>query len=233
MNKNNAKNKKIGIIDSGINPKFIRETQLQLIQAAYFEVDWQAKQLNKYVYGRQEIADWLLTNSHLSIVDTVGHGTAVTSILYHNIDTDVEYYIAKILGDNNSASGISLLKAMQWMIEDIQADYINISLGTVKNDFVAQMNKLCQQAHQQGSKLFAAVGGYPSLPAELAGVHSVATQPLAKFNQRNLKIDLVALDDNILLYNNGWEQVNSSSSFACPLMLAQVLNQETGKGEVN
>jgi subtilisin family serine protease len=216
---------KVGIIDSGISLALLQATNLQLRAGANFFIDWERKNLNSIFYDETDIADWRSGAIDLDIDDKSGHGTAVSSILYRNVTAPVEFYVAKILDKQQSGSAISLLAALKWLVNDLNVDYVNLSLGTDNWNIYTPMLALVEQAISKQCTLFSAAGNVPTLPSEILGVIAIGTTELAQKNTANVKIDCTALPSSLYIFHeNQWLDVAISTSYACPLMLANYCN---------
>lgn len=212
---------KIGIIDSGISADFLRATSINVMSGATFQIDWEQKKLHSFFCDKNDIINWRNNITELVIADQSGHGTAVASILYQNIPFPVEFYIAKILDEQVSGSAICLLAAMKWLLQQIGAQYINLSLGTTNWQLHPQMIELVAEAQLKNCQLFAAAGDIPTLPSELAGVTAVGIAG-AQLHNTTVKVDCIAPVSSVVIFrDNKWVEVDLSTSFACPLMLAE------------
>lgn len=219
---------KIGIIDSGISLDFLQATDINLKAGANFFIDWERKNLNSIFYDAADILHWKNGTTTLDIEDKSGHGTAVSSIIYRNATTPIEFYIAKILDEQQSGSAICLLAALSWLINDVKTNYINLSLGTHNLNFHTQMLALVKQANVQQCKIFSAAGDIPTLPSELAGVTAVGI-PGTKPHNPPVKVDTIVSAASITIFQNGaWTEAALSTSFACPLRLAEHCENNAG-----
>lgn len=214
---------KIGIIDSGIAGDFLRATGTPIAGAAHFSIDWQSKRLLTQRYDSSDLNTWLEGNQPLDIEDETGHGTAVLSIVQHQLNRPAVYYIAKILDSQMSGSAICLTEAIDWLSNECGVDAINMSLGCDNFHWRERVQAAVDRARAKQCLLFGAAGDVPTLPSEAEGVISVgiAQQP-EKLPRR---IDWMALDSEVDIYQSGsWTRVPISTSYACPQLLACCLN---------
>lgn len=214
---------KIGIIDSGIAVNFLRATGTSLAGAAHFSIDWQTKRLITQRYDASDLSAWLAGTQHLDIEDETGHGTAVLSIVQHQLKRPAIYYIAKILDSQMSGSAICLTEAIDWLANECEVDAINMSLGCDNFHWRERVQNAVDKARANQCLLFGAAGDVPTLPSEADGVISVgiAHQP----QKLPTRIDWMALAAEIDIFQGGtWTRVPISTSYACPQMLACSFN---------
>lgn len=215
---------KIGIIDSGIDPIFLRQSGLILEEAASFTIDWSEKRLLTRHYDRTDIDQWLAGNNTLTITDNSGHGTAVASILQRELQRPAIYYLAKILDHELSGSAICLTEAIHWLVTHAAVDAINMSLGTDNFHWQERIQNAVNLAQEAGCHLFSAAGDIPTLPSIAEGVKSAAIPALVQ-KHPHIKADWVALNPRIDIYQSGaWMEAAMATSYACPLMLACAYN---------
>ena len=138
--------------------------------------------------------------------DTVGHGTAVTSVIAAK--TNNSYGMAGVCWDvtivpykldiaDGNLSSAAIIKAL-YMAADADCDVINMSFGSVMSDPL--MNDAIQYAREKGCILVAAAGNdgrsVLNFPASYSGVISVGAVDknniVASFSQYNEQIDVVA-----------------------------------------
>jgi len=221
---NNTEHKiKIGIVDSGISRDFLHAEKFPLAGGAFFKVDWESKQLHSEVYSPEDLSAWLSGAHALGIDDAGGHGTAIASILHRNISIPAEFYVVKALDENLSGSSICILAAISWLFDEVGVDYINLSLGSNNFALKDKMQALVQHASEGGCKLYAAAGDIPTLPSELSSVTAVgiASQVISEA----VKVDCVIADDSVMVCREGlWLEQDMTTSYACPLALAQSVN---------
>lgn len=216
--------KKIGIIDSGISREFLRSETFNIEEASIFQVDWNENTLLSKTYNKGEIFDWITGTTELPIYDPTGHGTAVSSILHRKVKTPVKYYVAKILDEHLSGSSISLLAATHWLADQVEVDFLNMSLGTNNFKIAEKMNVITQKAKARGCEIFSAAGGTQTLPSELKSVTAVGTSHY-NYGLEWVKVDEICEDSSVEFFKeNTWVSEEICTSFACPVMLSRKLN---------
>ncbi|MBN8228783.1 S8/S53 family peptidase [Corallococcus macrosporus] len=218
--------KKVGIIDSGVEVAFLREHSLRLAGAATFTLDLDAQVLEARAYEREELEAWRAGASTLDLEDTHGHGTAVLSILYDQVRPwpDVELYVARVLDRNVRGHSLCLVEAMGWMLDEVGVDVLNLSLGTPHRALEAPMREVVDRAAARGALIASAAGGMPTLPSLLESVVSVGDPALMERVGADVKVDHVVKEREVKLYMGGqWRQVPMTTSFACPVAVAEVL----------
>src|SRR6185312_11949485 len=106
--------------------------------------------------------------------DESGHGTACAGIV-HALAPECELYSVKVLGGGAVGQGIVFVEGLRWAIEH-GMHVCNLSLGTTKKDFFAQLHEVTDQAYFKHIVLVTAANNYPiaSFPSMYASVISVA-----------------------------------------------------------
>jgi hypothetical protein len=211
----------IGIIDSGIDVRMIREYSLTLGRAIHIRLDADERALEIVEYEPADLEAWRQGLAHLGLQDDSGHGTSVASILHDQLGPtrQVVYHIARVLDEGGTSHPLCLVEALRWMVEDVQPHAINMSLGTPDQRMREPLLALARQAQTHGIRLFAAAAAEPTYPAELETVTAVGEPGLPASN-----LDTVIRDPDIRLYRQGtWVRQPTLASFACPLVLAREL----------
>lgn len=109
--------------------------------------------------------------------DDNGHGSSCVSVI-ERINPNVKYYILKVLDKNARTSGDVLIRALQYL-QDIEADYICMSLSTPNTKYAAEMMPLCKQLKEQGKIILASRSNacqeesYPALLPDVIGVEGI------------------------------------------------------------
>ena len=106
--------------------------------------------------------------------DVIGHGTAVTSIIY-NIAPEAEITVIKVLDDELSISPIHLQKVLEYISENCSFDIINMSFGIVEYEEIGRIEELCNQLIENGTIIVSALDntGAISFPAAFKNVIGV------------------------------------------------------------
>ncbi len=118
------------------------------------------------------------------------HGIIVARCIKH-IYENVEFIDINILDDELSCNGYVLLKALKYC-QSIQADIINLSLGTTKKRYWLAMRKIIKRLNKQNVIIVAAEnnGERKSYPANIRGVIGVKGNEL--------------IDCSKYIFNNGF-----------------------------
>jgi subtilisin family serine protease len=134
---------RIAVIDSGVNPRHPHITSL---------------------------AGGISIGRHGSILDTLGHGTAVMAAIQEKAP-DAEYFAVKLFHEELRATADDLLQALIWTIEN-KMDLVNLSLGTRNGKRAQDFERIIAR----GLKLVAArdVDGTLCYPGCLPGVFGVS-----------------------------------------------------------
>lgn len=168
--------------------------------------------------------------------DAYGHGTACAGII-RSIAPDCELISIKVLGPSLGGSGRALLAGLRWAIEQ-NVHICNLSLGTTRPEFYAQLHELVDLAYFRRIMLVAAVNNLPvpSFPSTFAPVFSVAAtegveqdsflynpHPPAEFGAPGIDIRLA--------WSNGEWITATGNSFAAPHItghIARILSHHPG-----
>ena len=107
---------------------------------------------------------------HDDYVDRLGHGTAVTAVIREKAPS-AEIWAIKVFDRELSATGVALVAALQWAIVR-RAQLINLSLGTTRADYEADLIREIQQSRAEGSLIVCAAPDETRrwLPGALDGV---------------------------------------------------------------
>ena len=124
---------KIAIIDTGINEKHIA-----------FKNNFKISQcicIRKNVDERYFISE--------DVEDYIGHGTSVSWIISNYI-TDAEFIIIKIF-DKEELDEDILLYTLQYIIDHVECDLINLSAGISYCDNINLLKDLCEKLYSRST----------------------------------------------------------------------------------
>lgn len=129
---------KVGIIDSGLPPT--------------------------YSYCVEEAKDF---TGNTTTIDQLGHGTAVTRIISHNLTANI--VVARVFHDKLVCTPSQIAEAIHWLIS-MKVNIINMSFG-LRNDR-SVLREACEQALQKNIVLVAAAPsqGDPVYPSNYNGI---------------------------------------------------------------
>ena len=105
--------------------------------------------------------------------DTLGHGTAVASVIHH-LNPDADLIAVKIFDGKLATSLPVVIRAIDWCLEhDIQV--INLSLGTLNPEYRSAFEDVVARSQAAGALIVSAleVNGEAALPGSLPGVIGV------------------------------------------------------------
>jgi len=121
---------KIVVVDSGIN------------------IDTEAGKCVKFAYTIKRNPNTMEWEAVLEdSIDTFGHGTAVSNIIY-GVNSNVEFISVKIGDGEIDEKG--LVYALTYIFENIQTDLINISAGITYIYDCKELSNICQKLHNKG-----------------------------------------------------------------------------------
>jgi subtilisin family serine protease len=105
--------------------------------------------------------------------DTLGHGTAVASVI-HYLNPDADLVAVKIFDGKLATSLAIVIRAIDWCLEhDVQV--INLSLGTLNPEYQSAFEDVVARSQSAGAVIVSAseVDGKAALPGSLPGVIGV------------------------------------------------------------
>lgn len=101
--------------------------------------------------------DFTKNNKEISndIYDSNGHGTKCVSVI-SKVNPSVEFFVVKILNDQNRCDSKSLLEALKYLL-DVDVNIINMSLATNDLTYYKEYSEICNQLYSQGKIIIAAL----------------------------------------------------------------------------
>ena len=157
--------------------------------------------------------------------DAFGHGTACAAII-RSLAPDCELYSVRVLSGQLSGKGPVFLAGLRWCI-DAGMQVVNLSLGTGKRDYFAELHDLVDEAYFKGMILVTAANNLPqpSYPSQYAAVFSVAAHdghdPLAFHYNPTPPVEFGAPGIDIeVAWKDGSTIKASGNSFAAPHITA-------------
>jgi subtilisin family serine protease len=153
--------------------------------------------------------------------DLFGHGTACAEIV-HRLAPAAELYSIRVLGPNLRGGGDALLAGLRWAVEH-RMNVINLSLSTRKQEHVAALHDLADEAYFQNTILVASANNAPvqSFPWLFSSVISVASHtepdPFTFFYNPDPPVEFTAPGvDVALAWAGGGTAVGTGNSYAAP-----------------
>lgn len=153
--------------------------------------------------------------------DLFGHATACAGII-HKIAPEAELYSARVLNENLKGGGDALIAGLRWAVEN-GMNVINLSLSTRKQEHVAVLHDLADQAYFQKTVMVASANNMPvySYPWLFSSVISVASHtekdPLIFYYNPDPPVEFTAPGVDIEL---AWAEksysVGTGNSYATP-----------------
>lgn len=140
--------------------------------------------------------------------DNSGHGTSMAGVIaaringigFEGIASDAEIYSVKVLDCENRASVSTILKALEWCIEN-DMDIVNMSFGM--DQYSAILANEIKKAYNHGILLIGAAGNntkevqYPAGYPEVISVGSIDKDLKESDFSDNSQVDIVAPGDNV------------------------------------
>ncbi|HLI09453.1 MAG TPA: S8 family serine peptidase [Ktedonobacteraceae bacterium] len=153
--------------------------------------------------------------------DDYGHGTACAGII-RSIAPECEIYSIKVLGSSLVGRGNIFIVGLNWAIEN-GMHVCNLSLGTVKRDFLAPLHELADLAYFRNIMLIASANNLtlPLFPSVFSSVISVASHdikdPYLFYYNSKPPVEFGAFGINVRVpwLNGGWT-TTTGNSFATP-----------------
>lgn len=108
------------------------------------------------------------------ISDEIGHGTAVTSIILRCLP-EAQIFMVKIFDKYPTLEGDLFISALEYILENLEPDIINMSLGITMCDDLIRLRQIIGDFANRGVTLIAAFdnGGTVSYPAAFPNVIGV------------------------------------------------------------
>jgi len=214
----------VGIIDSGIDRRFVKEYGLNITRCASISMKPEDNKIVMLDFDQEDIKNWMdeKTDRVTGISDENGHGTAVASIIRINYP-DALFSTAKVLEEDNKGYSHCLVEAMKWMVRVIKPDVINMSLGTTDESVKNTIRYLALEAMQRGTIITAASSAFISYPAALPEVYSVGFNSGSVPNYHPIMKDNISHfieQKNVQVWSNGqYRDSCMSNSYACPMVI--------------
>jgi subtilisin family serine protease len=169
-------------------------------------------------------------------VDLYGHGTACAGIV-RSLAPACEIYSVRVLDARLSGSSAVLSAALKWSIEH-EMHVCNLSLGTTRRDFYADLHELADAAYFRNVALVTAANNtaMPSFPSTYASAlsvaaHGVADPELVYYNPRP-PAEFAAFGIGVrVAWAYGGRITASGNSFAAPHvsgLVARILSKHPG-----
>jgi subtilisin len=153
--------------------------------------------------------------------DLFGHATACAGII-HSLAPEAELYSARVLGPNLKGGGDALVAGVRWAVEQ-EMNVINLSLSTRKQEHVADLHNLADEAYFQKTVLVASANNTPvySYPWLFASVISVASHtehdPYTFYYNPDPPVEFTAPGVDLeLAWAGGSTAVGTGNSYATP-----------------
>lgn len=166
-----------------------------------------------------------------TIDDQIGHGTAVTSIIFR-LKPDAKVCMIKIFYDELWIDELDFLDVLEWVSQNINSRILHLSCGICECIYKKRMKTICDEIRKKGTVIVAAFDNYGSLsyPAAFENVIGVdLSQRCTHINQMiyvgNAEVNIRAfgVTQKVAWINNSYKYV-ASSSFCAPLVSIKVLN---------
>lgn len=172
-------------------------------------------------------------NHKKSKLDSIGHGTAVTSIIEKN-SPDTKKLVVNFYDMENSISENLLYSVLEYIYENINGAVINLSFGVNFCENRNILHDVCKKLTNKGFIIVAAMGSEGNIvyPAAFPEIISVATDRyITKFSDyvffdKDDILNIATFGINLRLpwcENNEYKMV-SGSSFSCAYMTTIVSN---------
>lgn len=168
--------------------------------------------------------------------DAFGHGTACAGII-RAAAPECELYSVRVLSGSLSGKGQVFIGGLRWAVES-GMHVVNLSLGTGKRDYFAELHDLADEAYFKGMMLVTAANNMPqpSYPSMYSAVFSVAAhegkdpcefhynhEPPVEFGAPGIDVDVAWKDTSTIRA--------SGNSFAAPHIagvVARILSKHPG-----
>lgn len=154
-------------------------------------------------------------------VDHFGHGTAVAGIIT-DIAPDVEIINIKVLNQYNACTGDVLIEGIKWAL-DQDIKLINMSLATLKKQWISGLHEMCERAYAQNAIFIVSrrnIGdmGYPAMFSSVISVDREEYSDKYRVNYRPetfIEYDARGTEIEVLAPGGG-TAIQTGTSFATP-----------------
>lgn len=209
--------KKVVVLDSGLDPNS------SLAKRINFEGG-----LGLYVDSDNR------TQIEYNAIDDIGHGTAVSSLIF-KLCGDIEIIPIKIIYEGMISSTETMIEALEYVYQNIKCDVINISAGIVSCDNIKRMYHTCKRLADKGVIIVSAYdnGGAVSYPAAFDCVIGITGERKTKkaFTFKSIpndNADYVGVDkERNLPWLNNTHELLSGNSFITPEFVHRILEIKT------
>lgn len=193
---------KIAVIDSGLSPDYVsRSNKIHVIS---------------------------LTEGNV-MDDSIGHGTAVISLLDHLV-TGCDIFSIKIFGKSCCAKDTHLLNAIEYACSELEVNIIHMSNGVTNTDKRDRFEQICDKCQQKGIMITAGMdnAGRIAYPAVLKNVIGVywdlrCKTPREYIYVENSVINILGYSGNFNLpFGDTGRKNVAGSSFVLPFITAKV-----------
>ncbi len=213
--------KKVVVLDSGLDPNSNLAKKINFKGGLGIYVDSDNK-----------------TQIEYKAIDDIGHGTAVSSLIY-KLCSDIEIIPIKIIYEGMISSTETMIEALEYIYQNIECDVINISAGIVSCDNIKKLYDVCKRLAEKGVIIVSAYdnGGAVSYPAAFDCVIGITGERKKKkaFDFKRIlndNADYLGVDKerNLSWINNGYKLI-SGNSFITPEFIYRVLEIKKRKIE--
>lgn len=160
---------------------------------------------------------------HNKFVDTIGHGTAVFSIIKKRC-SDANILNIKIFDDEMQIEEMLLIKCLKYIYKNITSKIIHISAGITASIYKKSLERICNKIYKSGTVIICAFDNYGALsyPAAFNSVIGVELSHSCKKTNEYIYIEnspvnmrVFGLNQKVPWKNNQYFSV-CSNSFAAP-----------------
>lgn len=160
--------------------------------------------------------------------DEIGHGTAVSFIIYKNL-SHANIICFKVFSEN-SYDNSNLILSLKYIYDNIPCDIINISLGVTYCNNLSALRNICTLLNDRGTVIVSAfdnlgILSYPAAFANVIGVDiSNSVNKLFDYEyveNSNVNIRGYNKEQNLPWLDDGYSVV-SGASFAAPYVTVQI-----------
>ena len=181
--------------------------------------------------------EWEIESGHGE--DNVGHGTAVSNIIYR-YNPELEIINIKISDQESNIDCEQLYVALRFVLEELDIDFVNVSAGITYIDNYDRLEQICNELAGKGVYIVSAFDneGAVSYPSALESVIGVDTSDEFKNKHEvvylnNSCIDLVIPEQFYrTVWKDGKRTILKGTSFACAAvtaLLAKKLSECNGR----
>lgn len=164
--------------------------------------------------------------------DLIGHGSAVVYLLENYSISNNFYYIINIFDKNGLSTEKNLIKALEYIQENLDVDIVHISSGIVRPSYENELKEVIDKMYEKGTIIISAFDntGSQSYPACLDNVIGVdISEKCANINEyilvKNSTVNILSTYSEFYVpWKNGKFRLVQGTSFSAPIITGKIVD---------